>query len=442
MVMVKKAFAKDLRRSIIKSHARFLSILAIIALGVGFFAGINATEPDMILSADKYFKDTRLADFRLISPLGFKPEDIEAVRQTAGVSAIQEGYSKDVFLISEAGATAVVRLFSHDPADLAGSGGGISVPQIIEGRLPENPGEIAIESGGMVPEDIRLGSIITADLSDEAKLGDSLATDTFTVVGRITSPMYLSFERGQTNIGDGSISFFAYIAEDDFTMEKITELFVRTADSDRLTAYSDAYKTHLEPIQSQFELIGETATGAETKLLRDELNESKAELLLNKQEAETKLADGEKKLADAEQEINDGEQKLADNEAKYTQQLADKRLLLEKGRAELNAGTIKYFNGYTLWLEGYIYYLDGRDQLNVTKQQLDDASVQIGQGKKDLAEAKIQLDAAKVMLDTTKNTLDDLKQIRQSLPSDDTVLTPSEYDALIAEIRKNVTGAG
>jgi len=432
--MAKKAFAKDLRRSIIKSRARFLSIFAIIALGVGFFAGINATEPDMILSADKYFKDTRLADFRLISPLGFRPEDIEAVRQTAGVSAIQEGFSKDVFLSSEAGATAVVRLFSYDAAGLAGNGS-ISMPQVVEGRLPEKTGEIAIESGGRVPEDIHLGSVVKADLPDAANLGDSLATDTFTVVGRVTSPMYLSFERGQTNIGDGSVSFFAYVAATDFTMEKVTDLFVRTADSDQLTAYSSAYKTHLEPIQSSFEKLGEAAIGAETKLLRDKLNESKAELQLKKQEAETKLAEGEKKLADAEQEIKDGEQKLADNEAKYTQQLEDKRLLLEKGRAELNAGMIKYFDGYTRWLEGYIAYLDGRDQLNVTKQQLDDARVQIEQGNKDLAEAKVQLDAAKAMLDTMKNTLDDLKQIRQSLPADGTVLTQTQFDALIAEIR-------
>ena len=433
--MAKRAFAKDLRRSIIKSRARFLSILAIIALGVGFFAGINATEPDMILSADKYFKDSRLADFRLLSPLGFKPEDIEDVRRTAGVSAIQEGFSKDVFLISESGTTAVVRLFSHDPSDGA-ENSGISVPQLEAGRLPENPGEIAIETGVNVPGDIQLGSVVKAYLPDADNLSGSLATDSFTVVGRITSPMYLSFERGQTNIGDGSVSFFAYIAETDFTTERVTDLFVRTTDSDHLIAYSTEYKAHLELIKSQLELIGEAAIGAETKLLREDLNKGKEELKLSKQNAEKKLAEGEQKLADAAQKIQDGEQKLLDNEAKYTRELEDKRLLLDKGRAELNAGLIKYFGGYTQWLEGYIAYLDGRDTLNVSKQQLDDASVQIEQGERELASAKIQLDAARTMLDSTKNSLDALKRVRASLPADGTALTQAEFDALIISIRE------
>ncbi len=433
--MAKKSFGKDIRRSILKSRARFLSIMAIIALGVGFFAGINASEPDMILSADRYYKDSRLADFRLVSPLGFKPEDIEAVRQTTGVETIQEGFMKDVFLISDTGTTATARLFSYDAADYV-TNTGLSVPQLKEGRLPENSGEIAIETGFGVPPEIGLGSQVKVFLPEGEILQDSLATDTYTVVGRITSPMYLDFERGQTNIGDGSVSFFAYIAEVDFVMDKVTDVFVRTTDTQRLTAYSEAYKAHLDPITTQFESLGDRAIGAETKLLRDELNEGKEELKQNKEKAERELADAEKQLVDAEREIEDGERELAENEAKYTRELEDKRVLLEKGRAELNAGLMKYFEGYTTWLEGYIAYLDGRDQLNVSKQQLDDAKVQIEQGEKDLAEAKIQLDAAKVMLDTLKATLDSLKKTRDALPTDGTGLSQDAFDSLIAELRK------
>lgn len=94
--MQKKSFFKDLKRSIIKSKARFLSIMAMIALGVGFFAGINATKPDMILSADTYYKDYNLSNFRVMSPLGFKDEDIDQVKAMADIESVTTSYIKDV----------------------------------------------------------------------------------------------------------------------------------------------------------------------------------------------------------------------------------------------------------------------------------------------------------------------------------------------------------
>lgn len=432
--MKRSSFVRDIRRSMLKSKARFLSILAIISLGVGFFAGINATEPDMVLSADRYYKDSRLADFRLISPLGFRLEDIEAVRQADGVEAVQEGYAKDVFLASASGATSVVRLFSYDEADYSGQKG-LTVPQVREGRLPANPGEIAVESGMNVPDEIQVGGTLTVSLPNGDELDKSLATSTFTVVGRIVSPMFIDFERGQTNIGDGSIAYFAYVPKQDFKMEKATDLFVRTNGTATLTAYSDAYKMHIEPIKDRFDELGLAAVGAQTQLLRDKLNEGKAELQTNKDKAEKELADGEQKLQDAEKKILDGEKELAANEKKYTQELADKRVLLEKGRADLNQGLIQYFAGYTRWLEGYISYLDGRDQLNVAKQQLDDAKVRIDQGEQDLALAKVQLDATRTALDTMKASLDSMKQTRDSLPANGTALTEAQFNALLADVR-------
>src|SRR5699024_619759 len=98
MVMRRKSFLKDFLRSIIKSKARFFSILAMIALGVGFFAGINATAPDMVISADTYFKDYNLSNFRIMNPLGFNDKDLKKVKDIPEVSFIMESYTKDAFL--------------------------------------------------------------------------------------------------------------------------------------------------------------------------------------------------------------------------------------------------------------------------------------------------------------------------------------------------------
>ena len=94
--MIKQSFYKELVRSIWQSRGRFFSVMAIIFLGVSFFAGINATEPDMVLSADKYFKEQRLSDLRIFSPLGFKEEDL-AFKAAARSGCGAGGYSKDLF---------------------------------------------------------------------------------------------------------------------------------------------------------------------------------------------------------------------------------------------------------------------------------------------------------------------------------------------------------
>jgi len=206
MVIRSRSFIKDLTRSIWKTYARFLSILAIIALGVGFFAGINATEPDMILSADRYYQEHALADFRLISPLGFRAEDIEAVSAVTGVRQVQAGYSKDLFLTTSSGTTATVRVLSYQPSAYApiydaATGrvtvSGLNQPQIIEGRMPDKTGEIAIDVGMGLPDDMLIGSQLTVSLPDDETVEDVVRSDVFTVVGIIHSPLScLSEQRG------------------------------------------------------------------------------------------------------------------------------------------------------------------------------------------------------------------------------------------------------
>ena len=97
-MMKKKALWTDIFREISRTKARFLSIFAIIMLGVGFFAGIKATGPDMLDTADHYYKDLKLMDLKVQSTLGLEPSDIEKLKRVAGVDAVQPGYGADVFL--------------------------------------------------------------------------------------------------------------------------------------------------------------------------------------------------------------------------------------------------------------------------------------------------------------------------------------------------------
>ncbi|MEG1304732.1 MAG: ABC transporter permease, partial [Oscillospiraceae bacterium] len=93
--MKTNTFNKDIMRSVKHSLSRFIAIFAIVALGAGFFAGLSATAPDMRLTADKYYDDSNMMDFHLLSSLGFTDEDIAQMRRVDGVDGVMAGYSVD-----------------------------------------------------------------------------------------------------------------------------------------------------------------------------------------------------------------------------------------------------------------------------------------------------------------------------------------------------------
>ena len=332
--MRKTAFFKDILISISRSKARFFSILIIIAIGVGFFAGINATESDMIQSADKYYKDTNLSDFRIQSPLGFRESDINSVKDINSVDLVQEGYSKDLFLTNKDGNTSTIRLFSYDDEDYQGNNG-MNQPVLQEGRLPEKPGEIVVDIGDNATSDGTMGSKVTLTVPEDEEIGDSLITDTYEIVGIINSPMYINFERGQTNIGDGSISFFAYVHEESFEMERVTDLFILTGQSKRLMSYTVEYEEHLIPIKKELEETGIVAISEETSELQQKLDDGKAELDENKARVEQELADAEQVLLQSEQEIDNMEALLNSNGIETTPEL-------EAAKGELSEGWLTF----------------------------------------------------------------------------------------------------
>ena len=83
------AYITDSFRSIKRTFSRFISIVAIVAMGSGLFCGLNAVGPDMINTADGYYHEYNLMDLRLQSYLGLYEEDLQKVREIEGVEAVQ-----------------------------------------------------------------------------------------------------------------------------------------------------------------------------------------------------------------------------------------------------------------------------------------------------------------------------------------------------------------
>lgn len=441
--MRNKTFFKEFFRTISRSKTRFFSIVTIIAIGVGFFAGINATEPDMILSADKYFEEKNLADFRVISPLGFEEEDIEQLEKLPGIEEVQAEYWVDIFAESEEGYTSIVRLYSYDEKDFI-DGNGLNKITVDKGRLPEKSGEIVIQTGGNVPLDLVVGSEVRFIAPNGEDLSKMIEGETYTVVGTITSPLYIGYERGYTNIGDGSIDFYAYVHKDAFRLEKPNHVYVQTEKSKQLTAFTEQYDEHIENIQPSIERLGETITEEEKSSLMEEIRVGKEELEEKKSEAEAELSRAEDELIRAEAEIEDAEKQLREKEAELETELKETEKQILVGERKLLEGKKDYEAKLRQWEEGYSTYDYKRRDLEQVSERLNEAAKEISEANQQLEQGAAELSIAKEELDAAYETIERLHLFKEQLAQSH-LMTKEEYIELVnetfvkeTEIRENL----
>ena len=82
---MKSTILKTTLREIRESLGRYMAILAIVALGVGFFTGLKVTKPAMLKAGGEYLEDNNLYDLRLLSTVGFDEQDVKAINSREGV---------------------------------------------------------------------------------------------------------------------------------------------------------------------------------------------------------------------------------------------------------------------------------------------------------------------------------------------------------------------
>lgn len=250
---MKNALFKDAFREIRKSFGRFMAIFVIIAIGSGFFAGIKATMPDMINTAEIYFKEKALMDIKLVSTIGVRSEDVEAVKQADNVSGVMAGYSKDVYYKYES-RNLVLKFMSYNSELDENSQHKLNRPELLEGRYPEREGECLIEVKATSPHTFKVGSTIkVSEPDDTKKLSDFLTNDTYKIVGVCSSPLYIGYERDSTDVGSGEVTSNVYVPEYDFVEGYYTELYVKFDGTENYDPFSDEYKKRVKELRKEAE---------------------------------------------------------------------------------------------------------------------------------------------------------------------------------------------
>lgn len=311
---MKNAFLLDTFREIRHSLSRFLSIFTIIALGCGFFAGIKATMPDMIDTASEYFIENNLMDYKLMSNIGIKSEDVQAVRNADGVKGAVAGYSKDVYYYYN-NQNCVLKVMSLNSTLDESSKNYLNKPVLLEGRLPEKSGECVVEVKLSSPTTFKIGNKLTlSSPTEQEDILDTFATDTFEIVGIITSPLYIGYERDATNVGNGTVLSYIMISEEDFVSDYYSELYVAFDGLDDLDPFSAEYTDAVnEKKAAAVAAFEQSVTARYDKLQAD---------------AQTKLQDGQSKIETLQSVLSadiptlkkmktDSEKTLADAQKQY-----------------------------------------------------------------------------------------------------------------------------
>ena len=241
----KKALHKDFWQEIRKSRARFISIFCIVALGVAFFSGIQAASPDMRLSGDAYYNEASLMDLKVMATLGLTEDDVKAIQSIDGVESAEGAYSTDA-ICGENEKQKVLHIESMNQK--------VNQLTVTEGRLPEKSGECFLDSTFAANQGYEIGSTINMRQDGDSKL---LLTETYTVVGLGKSPLYISFNRGNTTVGSGEVNGFAYVMPEDFDQEIFTQIYIRAHGTDQVLSYTDAYDNLIEKLQDKVEEIQE-----------------------------------------------------------------------------------------------------------------------------------------------------------------------------------------
>lgn len=418
---MKSMMKRNTFREIKKSFGRYFAILAIIALGVAFFSGLKITQSVMVHSADVYLKDLQFYDYRLVSTLGFTEENVEALAEKEDVRAAEGAISAEV-LYKDAGENErVIKMHSITEK--------VNKLKLVAGEMPQSADECVVDSV-LFSEDA-IGSKLVLSENNTTDDLDKFAYKEYTITGLVQSPCYIQFERGNTSIGNGRISGFAYILKDGFAVDYDTEIYIKF-DED-YDIYSDEYDSYMDAKEADWEAYTkEQADIRYEKIVKDaqdELDEKKEELEEKRAEAEAELESAKQQLTDGETEISDGKNQIASAKTELSAKaselqsgkdaLSSKAAELESASQQISgqesalaAKKAEYEQGLNAYLAAKQQVTDQRNSLEAAKAQLmentpgyEEMLAQIEAGLTEVAGAEAELNAKNAELEAAAGQL-------------------------------------
>ena len=373
--MLKKSTFREIRTSL----ARYLAIFAIVALGVGFFSGLKDCKESMVSTARRYLDTNKFYDYQILSSYGADDDSVAEAEAWDGVSAAEGSIQIDVIARSGSGDSRALKAISL-PENL-------NTLNVTKGRLPQNADECVVDAYSITDEGFHIGDHIEiTDENDKDKLKDFNVKD-FEIVGLVNTPIYLDYQRGSTDIGNGSLDTFFFIEKDAFDVDYYTNLYVKLdGDEASLTdEHEDKLKAQEDSMKALAEAVRDGRRESARKEAQDKLDEKKQEYEDNLAEYEQEKKDAEKEIRDAKNQIKKGEKLISSNrkKAKDGRKTASSTLNeLEEQLEEVNASIATLKSERKKAEEGLAQAAAGKEQAEKGKAELEKAISDLQQAAK------------------------------------------------------------
>ena len=247
---MKRVLLKDSIKEIKNTYKRFISILLMAFLGVGFFAGLRAASPDMIDTFDQFYEDNQVYDIQIISTLGLTDDDIEELEKVDEVESVVGSFEKDG-IIDIDNKEIVTKLITI---------GEINKPILVDGNMPQNDKECLVEEGFLKSNNKQIGDMVDVEIEDTTDVYGNkksyLKNSQMKIVGTVQSPLYISRDRGTSKLGTGKVSYYMYIPEENINENEVyTSIYLRAKNEEKYETSTQKYEDYIEEVKDNIEQI-------------------------------------------------------------------------------------------------------------------------------------------------------------------------------------------
>ena len=247
---MKKALLKDSVKEIKNTYKRFISILLMAFLGVGFFAGLRATSPDMLRTIDNYYKEQNVYDIQIVSTLGLTSKDIEEISKIENVDKVSKSYEIDGKIDIENKEIITKFITIED----------LNKPVLLNGKMPQSQDECLVEESFLTTNNKKIGDILEVDIedlsNDDGEKIKYLKSNELKIVGTVKSPLFIARDRGTSKLGSGKINYYIYISEENINASDVyTNIYVTVKDAKNYETSSKEYEDYIEQVKTNIEEI-------------------------------------------------------------------------------------------------------------------------------------------------------------------------------------------
>ena len=435
---------RDTVRTISRTSSRFFSIVAIVALGISFFAGMNATSPDMLNTAEKYYVDSNAMDLRIISTAGLTDDDINVLKTVQGIEHISgekyvDGKVKvnGVNLSDIDGSFLTVRVISLDVQKAMSASNGendrtyLNRPQLIEGNWPTAENQCLVDQSMLsTPEEFQIGSVITVE-GENADITTSLKNKEYVITGIIRTPLFMSYERGATSIGTGKLGTFIYAPSTNFLADYYSSISIKLEGSDKLDPYSTEYDSFVAPYIDFFNSVSAERLSKRVGPLKEEYTQKVAdgekEYAETKVSVEKQIADGEKQVQTILEMAENGDETLAGYKAQYNEKATE-------ASNALDASKLEHSEQYAKWEEKRNEYNEAKELVEkyaTAETDYKNAVTQYNVAKTQVTTFSATVSYLENLVATTRSAIDQLDQSQSNSVGD--IINRFETSGLIGK---------